>query len=144
MKRISRMHQTRKGRPGRMGSPRRGDPVSTESAFEGIPRENATIVARFLHCGSCQKVGCRAGGRVQPAHAMTSKSVSANIRKASVRINLPSREKSYLSGERRKRSPLRHCQYAENAAWMRFYLLDENKFCAWVLFGQRAQPICER
>jgi hypothetical protein len=37
---------------------------------------------------------------------MTSKSVSANIRSASVSINLPSREKSYLNGERRKRRPI--------------------------------------
>jgi len=51
-----------------MGSPRRGDLVSTGSAFEGILRGNATIAGRFLHCGSCQKVGCRAEGRVQPAY----------------------------------------------------------------------------
>jgi len=57
MKKIARMRQIRRGHPGRMDSPRRGDPVSTESAFGGIPRGNATIVARFLHCDSCQKVG---------------------------------------------------------------------------------------
>ena len=40
-----------------MDSPRRGDPTSTVFAFEETPRGNATTVARFLHCGSCQKVG---------------------------------------------------------------------------------------
>jgi hypothetical protein len=66
MKMIARTRQTRREHPGRMDSPRRGDPVSTESAFEEIPRGNATTVARFLHCDSCQKrwgMGVGAGSR---------------------------------------------------------------------------------
>ena len=140
---ISRTRQTRRGHPGRMDSPRRGDPISTESAFEGIPRGNATIVARFLHCDSCQKSWV---GRAEGTGTTGLRyNIQKCLREHTEGVGEYQFEQSRKIISERKRRPSRHCQYAENAAWMRIYLSDENKFCAWGLFGQRrTQPICEK